>query len=221
MFEFPTNVNWEVQFQALKNFLIEWYGAFDPAHGINLESMHDLHLPKPLKALHAFAGNRDQVVRSQNRLIRPSKLDLKEEKLIFYVENQWVYLWATEKDKENPRVFGKLNKEEEQWQEESEPLSGFLFEICLFEAIMGLTFGASASYLQPNELKEILSLWQPIPYGPWRWPAYPTKFYHVNGALALVSPNKDRFSFYCSTQDAKYLSFMTEFIDDMWEFVEL
>lgn len=219
MFDFPEDRNWEVQIEALKSFLIKWYGNFVENDGLPKAKLKlsKYHLPPPLVALYQFVGQRKEVISFQNQLLNPDELDLQGPLLVFYVENQGVYLWAARIDGENPQVVGKFNQEREEWQAEEELLATFLYELCLFEAVMGAPYGASASSCSKDELEAILKYWTPIPYGAWRWPAYPTRFYAINGALLVVMPNYDEYTIVCGARKKENLDFMKQFVNKGWD----
>lgn len=222
LFDFPENRNWRVQIEALKSFLVEWHGNFAENDGIPKAKLKPIeyYLPPPLMALYEFAGQRKEVTSFQNSLLAPDELDLERPVLVFYVENQGVYLWAARLDNENPQVVGKFNNEEgKEWQAEEESLATFLFELCIFEAAMSAPYGASASWCTGDELEAILKYWTPIPYGAWRWPAYPTRFYATDDeALMVVMPNYDEYTIACGARKKESLEFMKQFVNKGWEY---
>jgi hypothetical protein len=218
MYDFPRSDDWQAQFSALRKFLSSWHGIplrEDGNFGIGIAAGQ---VPAPLAALHALAGKRLPEICPQNKLLPLEELDLDSPQPVFYVENQGVYLWAYRAGEENPGVLGRFDEPGSGWEAEDAPLAEFLYEVCLFEAIMGAPYGASISSCPVDRLAGILGGWEPVPYGAWRWPALPTRFYAAGAALMTVSPNQGGHSIYCGAKEKKHLAFMGEFVSGDWEY---
>ena len=61
--------------------------------------------------------------------------------------------------------MGKFSGHSQDWHVEEEALAAFLYQICIFEAIMGARYGASFSSCTEEDLTEILAHWELTPYG--------------------------------------------------------
>ena len=102
---------------AMSVFLERWFG-YAPAPSIASPAL----APPPLRALHGTIGSRNPC--AQNHLVPASRLEGEDGKVVFYVENQGVYRWATEPAHDDPPVFIKESGGLGGWRKESETLSG-------------------------------------------------------------------------------------------------
>ncbi len=211
--------DWRLQLRELMSFLSTWFGI--PCDVQDQHSQDSTHKSIPLVLSHFKRLLRGGVLRSifkQNVLLPANELKLSDNPFVFCVENQGVYLWATDNSSENPPVYGMFEGMRDGWQLEEERLAGFLCQACMFEAIMQAPYGASKSLVRESEFASILEHWELTPFGRWRWPAYPSEFLQVDGALAFFSPNgEDGFSFWCGAPSAERIAFMKPLITDSWE----
>jgi hypothetical protein len=201
-------------------FLREWHGEGLPASARAAEDVPEF-VPAPLREFYVAVGNRPDAI-VQNRLIDPSELRLQDGQLLFYVESQAVYLWATEPAAQDPPVWGRENVPDASWEEEGEPLSRFLVQVAVFETVMGADAHASAAWLDPENLTRVLAELVELHFAPWRWPDYPTRFFGREGVLAVVTPNRtpesaDYVSINVGAKSDAALSFLEPHIDDAWE----
>lgn len=161
-----------------QRFLVEWHGERRPEFGVPAAQLPS-QLPRKLREFYEFAGRWPQAV-VFNRLIDPNELKpAKDGKLVFCIENQGVVSWAVEVEHDDPAVFIKGStiddpKAAAGWRAEGEPLSRFLLQLMLFEAIMMAPFGGVA-LAQPEETcAAILAPLSQLPLAGWHWPA-PTR----------------------------------------------
>jgi len=160
-------------------------------------------------------------------LLAPDDLTLGGDgRLTFYVENQGVYVWATDPRGEDPSVRGRFDEVGEPWIDEEVSLSGFLIQICLFEAILGAPFGASASSIDQATLDLVTASLRLVPLGAWRWPAYPGRFWARNGAFVFACPNGPpdeipAFSVWVGARSETPLGYLKSIVDDSWEYTAL
>jgi hypothetical protein len=133
-----------------------------------------------------------------------------------------VYEWATRAGEEDPPVYGRFNEPGEPWEREREPLSRFLVQVAMSEAVMGADHHASAAWLALDATEEVLSTLVELPYGAWRWPSDPTRFFGREDVLAVVAPNRtsygeEHFSIDVGAKTSAALGLLEPFIDDNWE----
>jgi hypothetical protein len=203
---------------ATRHFLTEWHGQHRPDYGSPPEEI-GRRVPAPLRDFYEFAGRWPNVV-VQNRLLAPGEVERTGRRLIFYIENQGVYAWATELEGTDPRVWGTWNNE---WYPEEEPLSRFLLQIVLFEAAFGAPGGAAAAWLDPKAHEALVSRLVALPLGAWRWPDYPTRFYARDDVVAVICPNRapdstDFVSVTVGARNAEALAFLEDLVDRSWEY---
>ncbi len=142
-------------------------------------------IPSLLGQLLALGRIHPAICSRQNRLIDPVEVD--DGLLCFYVENQSVYRWAYQPDGPDPVVVGQSH-DGDGWAAERQRLSGFLLQVCLFEAVFSAPYSASAAWLPPEELAAVLELGRLRPVlTPWRWPTWPTLFHASDEAIAVTS----------------------------------
>jgi hypothetical protein len=214
-------LGWREDLGALEDFVRSWHGPLSEADGYRPAEL-DPRLPPPLRRFYELAGRKQMVHSYLNSLVLPEALDLRQERVLVYVESQGVYEWAFERlDPENPCVEGRWAGSEA-WSREEERLCAFLLQLCVFEAVSGAPFGASASWCSRDEMDAILASWKPAALRPWRWPSWPTRFYQSgSGALAVVSPNGEGFSLWCGGRTADSVGLVRPFVTKHWEHVAL
>jgi hypothetical protein len=146
------------------------------------------------------------------------------DKRVFFVENQGVYLWATDGKGADPVVWGRFNEPGERWQAEREPLSGFLLQIVVFEAILGSDHGALASWIPFHQLAAVLGPMKRLPLGSWRWPSEPGWFFASDDALAFVCPNgrwpgdpSDHFDVWIAARTSEPLARLSAIAGVRWD----
>ena len=178
-------------------------------------------IPRVLELFHQrYWPVHDQIV-TFNSLVAPNALRWENGRLAFYNEAEGVYSWAVAEGADNPAVIGAFSHEPDAWTHEEERLCRFLLQMCLFEAVMGAQFGASVSWCAPDETRQLLTCWSVAPIGAWRWPSHPTRFYVRPGALAVVTPNYDGFTFKCGATDPRALDFLRGSIGSDWQDVRI
>ncbi|HYU15058.1 MAG TPA: hypothetical protein VEL05_03275 [Candidatus Acidoferrum sp.] len=197
---------------ALRTFLERW-------HGIRLDRRPSRRaargLPAPLAELHRLVAGVEGVI-AQNLLVEPT---LEDGRLIFYVENQGVCHWATETTGDDPPVWWRLNEPGEVWQREEEPLSGFLIQLVLFEAMLGASCGAHPGTLDAAAAERLCERMRPLPLGTWLWPGQgmQSRFYAREGALMFLAAAGDGwFDGWLAARRPEALTFLEDLVADTW-----
>lgn len=213
---------------AILDALIEyWHGPTQAGQGFSVRELADRKLPVPLRWCYERYGLCQEILSGQNRLLGPGQLQPAEEgRVLFYVENQGVYLWSTEAAGDDPPVWGRFNEEGTPWVEEEVSLSEFLIQVCLTEAIFSAPYGASAAWTGQSTLDRIAAVVPPVPLGAWQWPTYPTRFYARNEVFMLAGPNgeiegEQGYSVWVAAISRHPLTFLKEIVDQRWEYVAL
>lgn len=131
-----------------------------------------------------------QPITQQNRVLRPDALWDDGAKRVFYVENQGVWLAAIgQSNASDPAVLVRENVESARWERTGFRLSEFLLRAAAFEAVMGSTHGACASWVTPEQLADILAPTQEVPHAAWPTSTWGHRFYVGAGLLAYAGPN--------------------------------
>jgi len=217
---------------AILQRLIEfWPGPIRPEDGMTDAEMTSQPLPLPLCWWYRFAGKRTEIMSGQNILFVPRDfqnrhrmLQIVNDRLLFYVENQGVYQWSTLTEGDDPPVFGCFEGRG-RWAKERVTLSEHLILMCLFEAVMcQANYGASAAWLDEDQLAAVVAEVPPIAIRPLRWGG--TRFFAGQGAFVCVADNPadDEKRWYSVSVGAKTeqpLQFLKPLVDEKWEWVAL
>jgi hypothetical protein len=141
--------------------------------------------------------------------------------LVFYVENQSVYLWSTTSNGDDPHVQGRFNDFRSTWTNEGMVLFEFLIGAFLFQAIFRAPFGAAIGWAEKPTLDRLEEEIPPLPLVPWRWP-----FFARRGAFMFAAPNDDHldnkaFSVWIGAKTNGPLAFLKQIVDEQWEYSSL
>ena len=205
---------------ALRSFVTAWHGA-SSERPIAI----DPTFPAPLREFHSLVSGRPRVL-VQNSLIEPSELVVEDGRVLFYIENQGVCLWSTEPQGADPPVYFRMNEKGALWRREAEPLSGFLIQLALYEAILGSEIGAWSACVDSSVVERLCGLMQPLPLGRWFWPGVCTsdandpassRFHARDGALMFVSPNGSEFDVFLAAREPAALDFADAVVDETWD----
>ena len=208
----------DMQFDCLEHFLNHWYGFTTEK---NPKFQCTSPIPQALLTFYQnYAVKLDHIMRF-NRILSCDELVYEDNRITFMVENQGVYIWQTNAKGENPEVYISENIKEKKWLQEEEKLCGFLYQMLLYEAMVGSKYCATASWISKDKVNSIVSKWKVAPFRPMQWPAYPAQLLYIDNAIALAYPNRDGFCFQCGSNDYNAINFMHEFTDDTWEAVNI
>ena len=167
-----------------------WYGPPAPTDGLTEAELQEHSLPLPLRWWFARYGRRRDILQCPNSIPPLDALEADDDgRMVFYIEEQAVYLWATTSEGDDPPVWIRENEDDTDWEPEAETLSGFLLQAFLLDGIFNAPYGASASWLDMATVERLTDALPPLPMGAWRWPEYPARFYGREGAFMFVSPN--------------------------------
>ena len=173
-----------------------WHGPVPAGSGLSSDELGGFTLPMPLRWWYERYGRRTNILGGQNWFMAPANLwvesdanDEVDQRLVFWQENQAVYLWATTTEGTDPPVWVRENMDGAPWEREESPLSAFLVGMVLFEAIMHAPCGASAAGIPRRRHEKLTDAMRPVPIPPWRWPAFPHRFYVRGNALMLAGPS--------------------------------
>ena len=162
---------------AILQQLVEfWHGPIRPEDGMSESEITSLPMPFPLRWWYRWAGRRTAIMTGQNWLLMPRDFEhryrmlrVQNGRLVFYVENQGVYEWATLQHGEDPPVFGRLEGRG-RWANEGITLSEHLILACLFEAVMcHAKYEASVTWLEKEKLRELIRHVPLLAIRGWRW----------------------------------------------------
>jgi hypothetical protein len=160
----------------------------------------------------------------QNFLLQPDELELSSTgHLVFYVENQRVYEWATRPSGNDPPVWIRMSALRAEWEEQSSCLSQFLIEIALLEAMFAAPYGASCDTPDSDTHNALLDGFTAIPGSPWRWPTFPHRIYLRGDVILFAGPTHDDnistpYSFIFGSRRSSSLDFCAEVHGVLWHY---
>lgn len=143
--------------ETVERFAYAWHG---PPQLSTAEAEPFPELPRPLSRFYGVAKQWPRLL-VQNELMNPPQRE--DDKLVFYVENQGVCAWTTDMSGDDPPVWGSHDGKD---FEEEEPLSSFLVQVVVFEAVMGAQEGASTAALETVKLDSALGGLSALPFAP-------------------------------------------------------
>ncbi|MBC9716732.1 hypothetical protein H9Y04_29780 [Streptomyces sp. TRM66268-LWL] len=186
--------------RALESFVLGWFPAEEPASAKEGDAAGEIgQLPEALAAFYRLGRLRpalhrfpDWVPEQPERKHGPSG-----DRLVFAVENQgcrdWSIPWAADAPRAaDPEVW--LTEDPHFGPEvvlEEEPLSRFLLQFTLYEALNSAPFQASTFVMPTTRLGPLWSMLRPVPLSPFL-PAYTAeKFFVAPGLLMAASMDDD------------------------------
>lgn len=178
---------------AIRVFAERWFGC--PAEAPPLAS--SIPTPAPLRVLYGLV--KDHAICVQNRLVSPEQLEVVDDKVTFYIENQGVCVWATEATGDDPPVYVKQSDWNASWELEAHTLSGFIIQMMIHEAVLGAPFGASHDGLEATELAGLAKRVVPVPLTPWL--SSKTRFFGSNGIVGFAFENADAFDVWLGAKE--------------------
>jgi len=129
-----------------RHLVAQYYGALTEADGIPeldvlaAEQRLGFQLPQLLRDLYLVAGRREDIHQSHDCLFSPEALEVVDDAILFYTENQNVIHWGiliSEMEQEDPTVFYAENMDPLVWKPFQMLLSQFLRIMLLWQGIMG------------------------------------------------------------------------------------
>jgi hypothetical protein len=181
---------------AMRVFVERWYGTTEA----NIPPLTvPLSLPAPLRALHELTAKRS--IFGQNRLVEARDLVVEDGKMVFYVENQGVCLWAIEPVGDDPPVFVRGNSSSaDPWNEEAPTLSGFLIQALIYDTVLCAPFfGASTDGADAEELRKLERHVAPLALPAWTWSKI--RFLGSNGIVGFAHADADLFQVELAAHD--------------------
>ncbi|WP_285530006.1 hypothetical protein [Streptomyces lavendulae] len=185
--EWLSNVNGD-RAAALEQFITGWYPGTDTTEPPATSAPWSC-LPAGLRQLYRLAKQRPGALGAQNSILAEPDLhtDHLGEMLVFAVENQggffWSLLWTLDGPEADPTVW--FREFDEEPIAEQEPLSGFLIQFSLFEAVMSAEYWALPRRLTAAQVARLTEALHLVPLRPF-WPWVPTRFYVAPGLVVHV-----------------------------------
>jgi hypothetical protein len=211
---------------ALDGFLRRWHGVTAPLASQPVP----LGVPRALRRLHQVRAAAPRFF-AVNHLLPPRELEPDGDKALFYVEEQGVVVWGIDRDRldaADPPVWCRVNEPGAPWLLDAPSVSVFLLQLAVMNATCDAPHAAGAAWLTPEDTDRALAPLRALALPAWHWPAYPSRFYAGDDAVAFAGPNvgsPDEVVEYLSvfvgalTEDA--LRFVEPHLTGAWEYCSL
>ncbi len=199
--------DWKTRFNKVIELVESFIGKQDPVE--NQESGQKL--PEPLALFYRYFGDRINDIVTYNNFIPSGDLNYTNEHVIFYVHEGETCSWATYRERNDFRVI-KIDEDQHVIQEKND-LTDFLFQICIYELCLRLTYNMMF-FGKPDAVKEIADSWNEYPFARRRnRDQFPNEFYYKNGTIGFVWYGDEGCTFYCGGKTNDKLGFMKSYTE--------
>jgi hypothetical protein len=212
--------------EAVHGFMRRWHGLTPGSHPISA----DVALPTVLADFYRSYGPAVGVW-LVNHLRAPHEVFADEEDetfIVFYVEEQSVYLWAVAKDDldaDDPPVWCRENEPGRPWVVDAPGVSVFLVQMLVMSAALSGPHIATASWLSQEATAQALAGLPELDLPAWHWPGHPARWYAGDEVVAFTCPNvgpesdDDRAqSVWVSALSEDGLRFIEPHLTDAWDY---
>jgi hypothetical protein len=209
--------------EAWRGFLQEWYeidgsSATSPQVG----------MPRALRDFYEFVGNAEQAF-AINEVLAPEDIRADTGHLVFYVEEQGVWLWGIAEGDwlaDDPPVWGRENEPGTTWLQDAPSVSVFLVQMLVMNAALAGPHTANAAWLPETEADRVLGGLGRLPLPPWHWPGSPAKWYAGEREVAFTAPNiapdedasGEPLSVWISAVSEEAITFIEPHLSDAWDY---
>jgi len=190
---------------AIKQFVAQWHPPLAPEDGLLLEDIRaaesgsDVPFPLALREWYLLGGRRSDLNAALNDLLSPAQLKVRDEHLVFFLENQAVVRWGirvSDLGMADPPVY--LDNDftvppappAHPWILENATLSEFLLQMIMLHTLI---CGPAQDHLfrgwaeiDAATLEQMATLFPRFNLPLWHWPRYPTQFFGTDEVLFLV-----------------------------------
>jgi hypothetical protein len=212
--------------EALRGFLRHWHEVTAAPEDVRVAA----DVPLALRRLHQMAAAVPGFF-ADNHLLSCAQRRTDGDKELFYAENQWVAVWAINRDQldaEDPPVWCREYDPGAPWRQDAPSVSVFLLQLAVFGAAMTGPHGAAAGWLSKEDTDRVLATVQELALPSWHWPAYPSRFYAGDDAVAFTCPNaspseegEPHLSVWIGALDEAAIRFVEPHLSDAWEHFSL
>ncbi|MAG93985.1 MAG: hypothetical protein CMJ48_09575 [Planctomycetaceae bacterium] len=187
---------------ALRTLIGQWYKPLsddDGARRTDLdEAEHSLgiSLPITLREWYTLAGNRHDVWCAQDQLVRPESLAVRDDVLVFYIENQGVVRWGipvASLGLDDPPVVVESVDQANHWITENRTLSEFAVQMAVFNIKWSSKNRCWANGVGNSAAFDLIAANYPhFAFPDWYWPCGShTKFYGFGDIIIETNHGTD------------------------------
>jgi hypothetical protein len=210
--------------EAVDGFMERWHVPMDDSPG-QLEAPE--FFPEVLRRFYARYGAPASAF-LVNRLLPPAEVGEDDGFVVFYVEEQAVYLWAIateDLELEDPPVWCRENEPGKPWVQDAPNVSVFLVQMLVMSAALNGPHGAAAAWLSPDETERVLAPLRQLDLPPWHWPGHPARWYAGDDTVAFTCPNHapgdtddPHLSVWVSSLTVDGVRFIEPCLSDAWDY---
>ncbi|KAB2350334.1 hypothetical protein [Actinomadura rudentiformis] len=174
---------------ALRQFVQGWHPR--TADHERTAAPPSLAVPAALDELYRLAEGRHHLLGVQNSIHRPADLSLDDQgRLRFGYENQGGFYWALDPAEDDPTVW--TVEPPDHAFAEREPLSGFLLQFTLSEAVMSAPYQAWSGHIPTPMAEPLTTILARVPLKTWMWSWYSASFYVAPGLVAEITETEEQ-----------------------------
>ena len=185
------------RWSLLKDFIAEWHGPLEDGDGYSAaeldaaEQRIGLKLPEALREWYQLAGQREDVVATQNHLMRPQDLNIVDGLLVFHSENQDVVEWGIKPDDlhlPDPPVYLNDSGRHDEPQaliQENKTLSEFALQMVVCDTMITQDRTISVRQARDEIVARIEHEYIQFNFPEWQWLGG-SHFYGTDDTLAFL-----------------------------------
>lgn len=222
---------------AIKQFVARWHRPLAQEDGLPLaeireaESWFDIPFPQALQEWYLLAGRRSDLNAALNYLLSPADLEVSDEHLVFFLEDQAAVRWGMrlrDLGMADPPVY--LDHEfsvpaapaSHPWILENTTLSAFLLEMIMVHTLVRNSpsqehFFCGCAEIDFPTMERIATLFPRFDLPAWHFPVYPTQFFGTEEVLLMVD---GALWLWVEAQSAPVLKQLEEHIPVTWIHLE-
>jgi hypothetical protein len=196
--------------------------GFPESDIVALEKQLNIVLPAKLREYYFTLGKHEAINNSYNRLLQPAQIELSDEYLIFYEENQGVVNWGIKKEdllQPDPPVYGGYtdDKGHLNWYLELPATETSLLMLAVYNGVLGgLKYnGNFLEGVKPEVVSFIKENWQELPDISSNVQRIFTRDYEEMISLSIDS-EKNCSGIFIGTNDEKRFNNMIDTLDVDW-----
>jgi hypothetical protein len=180
-------------------------------------------LPGLLREFYLLAGKRTDLNHAQDQLVHPNDLQIEDEKLVFYVENQAVCIWgvrATDLDVSDPPVVrgDSMGSSQWVWEPHFERFSSFLLMMLCWQGVGGgMTYSAVVSGIDAQVEEMIGARWRSLDIDA----GGGIRAYIGDGQILCLIGTQPRVDLHAGARNEKGLVEIEELLDVAWDYSSL
>ncbi|MCF2527127.1 hypothetical protein [Yinghuangia soli] len=179
---------------ALQSFVTGWFPVVEreqPDSAAAAADAAQLPVPRPLRELYLMAAGRSRRVLAAWDAIRfPQELSLDAStgRLEFAGGNEGDWTWACDLDEDDPAVWWTWDGREPVTRREPEPLSGFLLQFILRQAMVTAVYRAESGFpcIPVTVADELAAGLRPVPLHPLHWHSDRSVLYVAPGLVVAI-----------------------------------